>query len=63
MLMLPHPKLPNGSHTHPNSHCRWYHPNIRGEDAVDLLLAKGTNGSYLVRPSQSHAGDYALSVR
>lgn len=42
---------------------RWFHPNINNVEAENLLLAKGVDGSYLVRPSRSSAGHFSLSVR
>ncbi len=42
---------------------RWFHANLSGKDAETLLLQRGFDGSFLVRPSQSQAGDYALSAR
>lgn len=42
---------------------RWFHPNISGIDAEQLLLDRGYDGSFLCRPSQSNPGDFTLSVR
>lgn len=42
---------------------RWFHMNLSGMDAEALLLSKGEDGSFLVRPSQNVQGDFALSVR
>ncbi|KAJ8021478.1 Tyrosine-protein phosphatase non-receptor type 11 [Holothuria leucospilota] len=42
---------------------RWFHPNISGIDAEQLLLDRGYDGSFLCRPSQSTPGDFTLSVR
>lgn len=42
---------------------RWFHPNINNVEAENLLLKKGVDGSYLVRPSRSSAGHFSLSVR
>ncbi|KAI0217927.1 Tyrosine-protein phosphatase non-receptor type 11 [Lamellibrachia satsuma] len=42
---------------------RWFHPNIDGLKAEDLLLNRGKDGSFLVRPSLKQLGAYALSVR
>lgn len=42
---------------------RWYYPNLNIADAERLLLEKGTDGSYLVRPSKSTTGHLSLSVR
>ena len=46
------------SHTY-----RWYHGNIYPKDAERILNEKGKYGSYLVRSSYRHPGDYALCVR
>lgn len=42
---------------------RWFHPNITGTDAEELLLGTGNDGSFLARPSQHNPGDFTLSVR
>ncbi|XP_046547112.1 tyrosine-protein phosphatase non-receptor type 11-like isoform X2 [Haliotis rubra] len=42
---------------------RWFHPNISGMDAETLLMHRGTDGSFLARPSKSKEGDFTLSVR
>lgn len=42
---------------------RWFHSYISGFDAEKLLLERGFDGSYLVRPSKSNPGDFTLSVR
>lgn len=42
---------------------RWFHAKITGIDAETLLLERGFDGSFLVRPSQSNPGDFTLSVR
>lgn len=42
---------------------RWFHPHITGKEAEKLLQAKGYDGSFLVRESQSQPGNYTLSVR
>lgn len=42
---------------------RWYHGPISSKEAERMLLAKGRQGSYLVRESQSQPGQYALAVR
>ncbi|XP_071109782.1 tyrosine-protein phosphatase non-receptor type 11-like isoform X1 [Haliotis cracherodii] len=41
----------------------WFHPNISGMDAEKLLMERGTDGSFLARPSKSKEGDFTLSVR
>jgi hypothetical protein len=43
---------------------RWFHGHISGKDAEKLLRDKNAkNGSYLVRESLSHPGDFVLSVK
>lgn len=42
---------------------RWFHPNLSNEQAEQLLLRHGQDGSFLVRPSKSCAGQFSLSVR
>ncbi|XP_073326002.1 tyrosine-protein phosphatase non-receptor type 11b isoform X1 [Pagrus major] len=42
---------------------RWFHPNITGLEAEQLLLTRGLHGSFLARPSKSNPGDFTLSVR
>lgn len=42
---------------------RWFHPNINGAKAEEMLMEKGTPGSFLTRPSQNNPGDFTLSVR
>ncbi|XP_064642466.1 tyrosine-protein phosphatase non-receptor type 11-like [Lineus longissimus] len=42
---------------------RWYHPGINGPKAEDLLLDRGKDGSFLVRPSRTLPGDFVLAVR
>eukprot|EP00064_Thunnus_orientalis_P011220 superscaffoldBa00001599_g11250 len=41
---------------------RWFHPNITGIEAEQLLLTRGVHGSFLARPSKSNPGDFTLSV-
>ncbi|XP_064162256.1 tyrosine-protein phosphatase non-receptor type 11-like isoform X2 [Anguilla rostrata] len=42
---------------------RWFHPNITGIEAEQLLLTRGVHGNFLARPSKSNPGDFTLSVR
>ena len=42
---------------------RWFHRNITGKEAELLLLDRGTDGSFLCRPSHATRGDFTLSVR
>uniref|UniRef100_H2SW26 protein-tyrosine-phosphatase n=1 Tax=Takifugu rubripes TaxID=31033 RepID=H2SW26_TAKRU len=41
----------------------WFHPNVTGIEAEQLLLTRGVHGSFLARPSKSNPGDFTLSVR
>ncbi|CAM1308650.1 PTPN11 (predicted) [Pycnogonum litorale] len=45
------------------SRSRYFHPNISGLDAENVLLERGFDGSFLARPSKSNPGDFTLSVR
>lgn len=42
---------------------RWFHTNLNSEQAEILLLKRGIDGSFLVRPSKSCKGQFSLSVR
>ncbi|XP_019567730.1 tyrosine-protein phosphatase non-receptor type 11 isoform X2 [Rhinolophus sinicus] len=42
---------------------RWFHPNISGVQAEQLLLSRGRHGTFLARPSTSCPGGFTLSVR
>lgn len=42
---------------------RWFHAHITGQQAEELLVSKGADGSFLCRPSQTNPGDFTLSVR
>ncbi|BFZ23249.1 hypothetical protein BsWGS_26288 [Bradybaena similaris] len=42
---------------------RWFHSCLTGREADRLLLDKGKNCSFLVRPSRSKPGDFVISVR
>ena len=42
---------------------KWFHPNITGVEAENLLLTRGVDGSFSARPSKSNPGDITLSVR
>lgn len=42
---------------------RWYHGGINGREAEVLMMAKGQDGSYLVRASAHSPGSYVLSTR
>uniref|UniRef100_A0A668ATR8 Tyrosine-protein phosphatase non-receptor type n=1 Tax=Myripristis murdjan TaxID=586833 RepID=A0A668ATR8_9TELE len=58
LFSTPHPP------THPLPRLlRWFHPNITGIEAEQLLLTRGVHGSFLARPSKSNPGDFTLSVR
>ncbi|MBV99323.1 Agrin, partial [Eschrichtius robustus] len=41
----------------------WFHPNLGGVEAEQLLWSKGQHGSFLARPSKSRPGGFTLSVR
>jgi tyrosine-protein phosphatase non-receptor type 11 len=42
---------------------RWFHGPLSGKESEQLLIEQGTDGSFLVRASQSKPGDFALTVR
>ena len=42
---------------------RWFHSGLTGREAETLLLAKGQDGSYLVRASVHNPGSFVLSAR
>ncbi|XP_077431618.1 tyrosine-protein phosphatase non-receptor type 6 isoform X1 [Vanacampus margaritifer] len=42
---------------------RWFHRDITGLQAEDLLKTQGIAGSFLARPSKKNVGDFSLSVR
>eukprot|EP00039_Didymoeca_costata_P019439 m.337547 g.337547 ORF g.337547 m.337547 type:complete len:627 (-) comp18161_c0_seq1:158-2038(-) len=42
---------------------KWFHHKLGGIAAEKLLMERGYEGSYLVRPSKSNPGDFTLSVR
>jgi len=42
---------------------RWFHGNIDAHDAENLLLVRGSNGSYLVWSSIYSPGDMVLVIR
>ncbi|XP_054638455.1 tyrosine-protein phosphatase non-receptor type 6 [Dunckerocampus dactyliophorus] len=42
---------------------RWFHRDITGLQAEDMLKTHGIHGSFLARPSKKNVGDYSLSVR
>ena len=48
---------------HLSDDCRWFHPNVSGVEAEELLKQQGFDGSFLCRPSKSNPGDFTLSVR
>ncbi|XP_061530390.1 tyrosine-protein phosphatase non-receptor type 6 [Phycodurus eques] len=41
----------------------WFHRDITGLQAEDLLKTQGIAGSFLARPSKKNVGDFSLSVR
>ncbi|CAG9558167.1 unnamed protein product [Danaus chrysippus] len=42
---------------------KWFHGVMSAKEAEHLMMEKGRNGSFLVRESQAHPGEYVLSVR
>lgn len=42
---------------------RWFHPDITGIQAEQLLLDRGSDGSFLARYSATNPGAFTLSVR
>uniref|UniRef100_A0A3P8WUL9 protein-tyrosine-phosphatase n=1 Tax=Cynoglossus semilaevis TaxID=244447 RepID=A0A3P8WUL9_CYNSE len=42
---------------------RWFHRDITGIEAENILQDRGTHGSFLARPSKKNVGDFSLSVR
>ncbi|XP_066919111.1 dual adapter for phosphotyrosine and 3-phosphotyrosine and 3-phosphoinositide-like [Clytia hemisphaerica] len=44
-------------------HLPWFHPNLNRHQTEALLLHNGQDGSYLIRSSTSHEGEYSLSVK
>ncbi|XP_029308139.1 tyrosine-protein phosphatase non-receptor type 6 [Cottoperca gobio] len=42
---------------------RWFHRDISGLQAEDMLKNRGIHGSFLARPSKKNVGDFSLSVR
>lgn len=42
---------------------RWFHREITGLQAEDILKSRGSHGSFLARPSKKNVGDFSLSVR
>uniref|UniRef100_A0A673ASF1 protein-tyrosine-phosphatase n=1 Tax=Sphaeramia orbicularis TaxID=375764 RepID=A0A673ASF1_9TELE len=41
----------------------WFHRDITGLQAEDILKFRGMHGSFLARPSKKNVGDFSLSVR
>ncbi|XP_068611662.1 tyrosine-protein phosphatase non-receptor type 6 [Brachionichthys hirsutus] len=42
---------------------RWFHRDISGLQAEEMLKSRGIHGSFLARPSKKNVGDFSLSVR
>uniref|UniRef100_A0A3P9LTM4 protein-tyrosine-phosphatase n=1 Tax=Oryzias latipes TaxID=8090 RepID=A0A3P9LTM4_ORYLA len=42
---------------------RWFHRDITGLQAEEILKLRGIDGSFLARPSKKNVGDFSLSVR
>ncbi|XP_072250141.1 tyrosine-protein phosphatase non-receptor type 6 isoform X1 [Leuresthes tenuis] len=43
--------------------CGWFHRDVTGLQAEDILRERGIDGSFLARPSKKNVGDFSLSVR
>ena len=43
-------------------HCRWFHGQIRRAESERLLTSQ-SNGTFLIRDSNTYPGDYTLSLR
>uniref|UniRef100_A0A8C5NGI4 protein-tyrosine-phosphatase n=1 Tax=Gouania willdenowi TaxID=441366 RepID=A0A8C5NGI4_GOUWI len=41
----------------------WFHRDISGLEAEEILKTRGIHGSFLARPSKKNVGDFSLSVR
>ncbi|XP_028172137.1 tyrosine-protein phosphatase corkscrew-like [Ostrinia furnacalis] len=42
---------------------KWFHGIMSAKEAEHLIMEKGKNGSFLVRESRAHPGEFVLSVR
>ncbi|XP_053744325.1 tyrosine-protein phosphatase non-receptor type 6 [Synchiropus splendidus] len=42
---------------------RWFHRDLSGVKAEEILKSQGIHGSFLARPSKKNVGDFSLSVR
>lgn len=42
---------------------RWFHRELSGIEAENVLKSRGVHGSFLCRPSKKNVGDFSLSVR
>ncbi|XP_041987195.1 tyrosine-protein phosphatase corkscrew-like isoform X2 [Aricia agestis] len=42
---------------------KWFHGIMSAKEAEHLMMERGKNGSFLVRESLTHPGEYVLSVR
>ena len=42
---------------------RWFYGKIRRAEAEELLSKQRVNGAFLIRESESTAGDFTLSVK
>ncbi|CAH2036087.1 unnamed protein product, partial [Iphiclides podalirius] len=42
---------------------KWFHGTMSAKEAEVLIMERGRNGSFLVRESLTHPGQYVLSVR
>ncbi|XP_048488520.1 tyrosine-protein phosphatase non-receptor type 11 isoform X1 [Plutella xylostella] len=42
---------------------KWFHGSMSAKEAEVLMMERGKNGSFLVRESKTHPGDFVLTVR
>ncbi|CAK8671278.1 unnamed protein product [Clavelina lepadiformis] len=42
---------------------KWYFGNLKRTDAEKMLMSRAKNGRYIIRDSETSAGQYSLSVR
>ncbi|TMS34004.1 hypothetical protein L596_001674 [Steinernema carpocapsae] len=61
-VVIPTSSEPNLTFIRPISE-RYFHMSMNAYEAEELLKSDGRQGSYLIRESQRHPGDYALCVK
>ncbi|KAK0394530.1 hypothetical protein QR680_000793 [Steinernema hermaphroditum] len=61
-VVIPASQEPNLTFMRPTSE-RYFHMSMNAIEAEELLKSYGREGSYLVRESQRHPGDYVLCVK